>query len=440
MKDETIQIPEGFARRSLGALPEAEHGALLAALNESASARGMRLRPGVPLDKVRTALPGSYLPVPWARDAFYIDADSTAGSHVLHAAGAYYLQEPSAMAAAAALDIQPGQRVLDLCAAPGGKSTQIAGLLGGGGVLVSNEIVPGRAKILSQNIERMGVRNGIVTNEFPDRLAARWQGWFDRVLVDAPCSGEGMFRREPHSRAEWNEQSPDGCAARQRAILRNAAELVRPGGVLVYSTCTFNTMENEETVQAFLMEHKDFSAEDFALPGVGASIDGCLRLWPHRVAGEGHFVARLRRAGAEERELERGATVALSQVDALFGQAAAPGILQTSGTKLWLLPVDMPPLAGIRVLRSGLALGEARGKVFVPDHAAALAFAPEDFAQAFPVSLSDAVEYLRGEALAGSGHPAGWGPVCWEGLSLGWAKCADGVLKNHLPKGLRVRR
>ena len=430
-------IAKEFWEQSLTRLPAAQREALRAALAQSPE-RALRLRPGVPLETVRRALPDEYAPVPWADGAYYIGGASRAGAHALHAAGAYYLQEPSAMAAVGALDVHPGQLVLDLCAAPGGKSTQIAALLGGQGALVCNEIVPARAKVLSQNIERMGILNAAVTNETPQRLCPRLAGLFDRVLVDAPCSGEGMFRRDEAARAEWTPQSPAGCAARQRSVLESAALALRPGGVLVYSTCTFNETENECVVRGFLEAHGDFSAEDFSLAGVGASQAGCLRLWPHRLRGEGHFVARLRRAGAAERtDAAAQPRIALAS---LLPECTAdvPGTLQRSGDWLWARPEALPPLAGVRTLREGLCLGEMRGKTFFPSHALALALPVPGGTRTACVDAQSAQAYLRGEALpAPEGTPKGWLRVCYLGMALGWAKCADGIMKNHLPKGLR---
>lgn len=431
------EIAKEFWAQSLTALPENEMDAFRAAMEQRAHTRGLRLRPGAALETVSAALPDEYAPVPWAQGAYYIAADSRAGAHPLHSAGAYYLQEPSAMAAAAALDVQPGQRMLDLCAAPGGKSTQIAGLLGGRGALVCNEIVPSRAKILSQNIERMGVANAAVTNEAPPKLAARFARLFDRVLVDAPCSGEGMFRRDETARAEWLPDSPVGCAARQREVLESAAEMAAPGGVLVYSTCTFNETENEGVVRAFLAAHPDFVPEEFALPGVGASCGGCLRLWPHRLRGEGHFVARMRRMGTTEALPAPGdETVSLAELLPGF-DARVSGRLVRTGDKLWARPDALPEMRGVRTLREGLCLGEARGKLFFPDHALALAL-PAAIGPAAELDTEGAKAYLRGEALpAPCGTPKGWLRVRFMGLALGWVKCSDGQLKNHLPKGLR---
>ena len=244
-------------------------------------------------------LPDGAPRVPWEPLGRYLAADAKPGAGIAHAAGAFYLQDASAMAPVAALDPQPGERVLDLCAAPGGKSGQIAARLNGRGFLLSNEIEFSRARILLGNLERLGVTNTFVTSAPAEALARVLPAFFDRVLVDAPCSGEGMFRRDPEAASQWNPDAPAGCAARQTAILNDAARMVRPGGRLVYSTCTFNRLENEGTVREFLRAHPDFEPDAFDLPGVGASQDGCLRLWPHRIEGEGHFLARFTRKGEE---------------------------------------------------------------------------------------------------------------------------------------------
>ncbi len=244
-------------------------------------------------------LPDGAPRVPWEPLGRYLAADAKPGAGIAHAAGAFYLQDASAMAPVAALDPRPGERVLDLCAAPGGKSGQIAARLNGRGFLLSNEIEFSRARILLGNLERLGVTNAFVTSAPAEALARVLPAFFDRVLVDAPCSGEGMFRRDPEAASQWNPDAPAGCAARQTAILNDAARMVRPGGKLVYSTCTFNRLENEGTVREFLRAHPDFEPDAFELPGVGASRDGCLRLWPHRIEGEGHFLARFTRKGEE---------------------------------------------------------------------------------------------------------------------------------------------
>lgn len=234
--------------------------------------------------------------VPWAEQGRYIkNTDIKPGSTILHAAGAFYMQEASAMVSASVLDSQPGEKILDMCAAPGGKSTQIAASMCDKGILISNDPETSRSRILAGNLERMGVANVIVTNNYPHQLAEKCPEYFDAILVDAPCSGEGMFRRDPDARNEWNPSSPEGCAKRQAEILDQAAKLLRPGGRMVYSTCTFNNLENEGSIRNFLDRHPEFYTEDFYLNGIGYSENGMLHIFPHRVNGDGHFVARLRK-------------------------------------------------------------------------------------------------------------------------------------------------
>ena len=291
----SAQLPQAFVERMAARLKD-ELPAFLRSYEEP-YCRGIRFQPG------RLVPPAAWPAgvgeqIPWEPAARYLAMESDAGTMVLHEAGGWYLQEPSAMAPVAALNPQPGERVLDLCAAPGGKSTQIAAHLGGKGLLVSNEPVPKRAAVLSRNLERMGVTNALAVSAYPDQLAAQWPAYFDAVLVDAPCSGEGMFRRHPETREEWSPEAPAGCAKRQREILAAAARLVRPGGRMVYSTCTLNTMENEENISWFLTEHSDFSVCPFQLPGVDGTA-GMATLFPHRVRGEGHFLALLVRQGED---------------------------------------------------------------------------------------------------------------------------------------------
>ena len=410
------------------------------------------------LNPLKTAAPPDLsrfglTPVPWAKDGFYYDAQTRPGLCAYHDAGLYYLQEPSAMAPAALLDAQPGERVLDLCAAPGGKSTQIAAAMAGRGLLVCNEINAKRAQILSSNIERMGIANALVLNEHPARLAERFAGYFDKILVDAPCSGEGMFRKEPAAAEEWTADTPAICAARQLEILHSAARMLRPGGRLVYSTCTFSPEENEGTVSAFLRAHPDFSVEESSgtpfSPGrpdwveePAPGLEHTFRLWPHKLRGEGHYAAILRRAGEEaaaEIPLEPGEKLPKALLEfARDGGAEIPegkGVL--FGQSVYLAPEKLPGLAGLRVLRAGLQLGECKKGRFEPAHAWALwlktAARTADFAENAP----EIARYLAGEALTGS--QTGWALVRVDGLSLGWVKGSNGQLKNHYPKALRRR-
>lgn len=378
-------------------------------------------------------------PVPWCRTGYYVPNGQRMGKEPLHAAGAYYLQEPSAMAPAEALGVQPGMRVLDLCAAPGGKSTQIADHLAGKGVLVTNEIHPARARILLENIERMGVTNAVVLNEKPARIAAAFGAWFDAVLVDAPCSGEGMFRRDPDAISQWSEDAPQMCHERQLEILESAARCLKGGGTMVYSTCTYNHIENEETIAAFLETHPDFELDDsLSLPGVPCR-GGMAHLYPHQLRGEGHFLARLCKKGAEESFLE---PMEGEKLDARCGKFLSEVMPEyavkksfVQGEWIYALPEEMPQMTGLRILRAGVQIGRLASGRMEPAHALALAAESAQVKNRVDVSREDALKFLRGETLPGDF--SGWGLVSYEGLALGWGKGSNGQIKNHVPKGLR---
>ncbi len=431
------KMPAGFEEEMALILKEELKPFLLSLAGEAV--RGIRPRPGL------GDLSGDGLdPIPWAPEARYLKADSRAGGRVLHDAGAYYLQEPSAMAPAAILCPRPGEWVLDLCAAPGGKSTQLAGMMDGRGLLLCNEVVPERAKVLSGNIERMGIANAMVTSAPTDRLSCLLPGRFDRILVDAPCSGEGMFRRHPESRDEWNPGLPAMCAERQARILDDAAVMLKTGGTLVYSTCTFSRTENEETVARFLERHPDFEMLPFALPGCSPSPEGTLRLWPHRQRGEGHFAAAMIRTGTAETvrkpplrapRPEKESEGVLSFLrDTVPGVSWDPGRIARRGDGYVYLPEGAPELPGIRVLRCGLCLGARKGKVFAPDHALARAFGA---GRKVSLGGEEAAAYMMGETLPAPAGSGGWAAACYQGVSLGWVKISDGLMKNHYPKGIR---
>ena len=439
-------LPEAFIARmraQLGLHADAYFSAL-----EAPYLRGLRLNPRKRIPE--EAVEGIGSPVPWnAEYGRYLSAESAAGLDPLHEAGAYYIQEPSAMAPVALLEGKPGMRVLDLCAAPGGKTTQIADGLGGSGLLVCNEPVPNRARILSRNVERMGVANALVVSADPEKLAPLWPDAFDAILVDAPCSGEGMFRRHPETRAEWNAASPEGCAERQKRILACAVRMLRPGGVLVYSTCTLNEVENEGVIAWLLSAHADLQAMPFSLPiGQGRMLEapqGMAHLYPHELQGEGHFVARVRKTGdaAASLFLPAGQRLAkphkalLSAYEAFarpFG--ALPAANAQLGDALLSAP-DLPPLDGVKVLRAGLQLGVLKGKVFAPDHALAMALNQPYPFPTLPLSREDSLAYQSGEALPCPEDLSGYVLPVYHGLALGFGKCSGGQMKNHYPKGLR---
>ena len=378
-------------------------------------------------------------PVPWEPMGYYYDPDSRPGLHPYHEAGVYYLQEASAMAPVTLLDPQHGERICDLCAAPGGKTTQIAGRMGGEGFLLCNEWNPKRAKILSRNVERMGISNALVTNEHPENLAQRLEDFFDRVLIDAPCSGEGMFRKEEAAVTDWSQETVEMCARRQQEILRSGARLVRPGGRLVYSTCTFAPEENEQTVELFLQEHPDFEPEILEAPWFTPAGNGQFRLWPHKLRGEGHFAAVLRRKGdASVREKSSpGEKVPAQwlQFAKSLGITLPRGKAVTFGSALFWAPEDMPQLRGLTVLRPGLELGVVKKDRFEPAHALALWLTECGCMQDYAADSPEISDFMGGNVVPSL--QKGWCLVTVDGYSLGWGKGDGTVLKNHYPKGLR---
>lgn len=495
-------LPEIFLERMRRLLGE-EYDAFVESLGGERH-RALRLnslKRGVGGHGPEEAVRHSFAPlerVPWAEDGYYYFGERQPGKHPYHGAGLYYIQEPSAMAPVELLGVRPGERVLDLCAAPGGKSTQIAARLGGSGLLFCNEIHPARARILSENIERLGVCNACVTNESPERLAERFPGYFDRILVDAPCSGEGMFRKNGTACEEWSPENIKMCAARQDGILDQAAQMLRPGGRLVYSTCTFAPEEDEGSVVRFLRRHGEFHILSTALEkerwglagchglscapqgfgfdaGEGADVvlgmENALRLWPHRVRGEGHFAAVLEKEGRagdgyrgngangvikgvpgrELKELEvfcrMELRLPLGQRDGgqmCMGLGAAAGFQGEAryirfGDNLYLVPAQTPPLAGLKVLRPGLHVGELKKGRFEPSHALALALRPDHAAHVWRLDLGERTvgDYLNGVTFPAQGAK-GWYLVCVDGFGTGWGKLAGGIMKNHYPKGLRV--
>ena len=449
-----MSLPVDFTARMEQMLGD-EYGEFIATYDAD-RAFGMRFNPlKIDRQKFETIIDESVKnillkQVPWANEGYYYNKDTQPGKSPLHEAGAYYIQEPSAMSAAELLDIEPGDVVCDLCAAPGGKSTQIAGKLQGEGLLVSNEFYASRAKILSQNIERMGVRNAVVVNESTDRMAEVFPEFFHKIMVDAPCSGEGMFRKDEAAQSEWSLEQVKVCADRQADILDNAARMLKPGGVLVYSTCTFAVEENEDTVKAFLDRNPEFyidkPSKHERLVEVGfTEKEGMYRLWPHKLQGEGHFAVRLKRYGDinEEDGYRRKYIVGTKKKDELkYFEEFAKECLNTKlegtmvmfGDSIYLVPDMMLDIKGLKVERAGLKLGCNKKNRFEPDHALALALRPEEVKQC--VKLIEPEKYIRGETVD-CDYDKGWALLTVKGVSIGWGKAQNGVLKNHYPKGLR---
>lgn len=398
--------------------------------------------------------------VSWANEAYYFDENVRPGKHPYHEMGLYYIQEPSAMSAAALLAPKPGMRVLDLCAAPGGKSTQLATYLGDSGLLVSNEINTQRSRILSQNIERMGIKNAIVTNEDSFVLASHFPGFFNAIQVDAPCSGEGMFRKLPEAIEQWSMENVAICAERQKEILDNAAVMLKPGGTIVYSTCTFSKEENEDVIEYFLERHPDFTLEEME------------RFWPHKVDGEGHFVAKLVRRGCVDTDLKADRKTkknknsknrknetkpALTKenmkllsefLDETISEDVAAWIknsrLVMFGEQLYRLPDMEVDIKGLKVQRAGLHIGEFKKQRFEPSHSLALALKLNDAKNLVKLTCDNpqTIGFFNGQSVMLSDEQAaeckkGWALVCVDGYPAGWGKVNGAQVKNHYPKGLR---
>jgi 16S rRNA C967 or C1407 C5-methylase (RsmB/RsmF family)/NOL1/NOP2/fmu family ribosome biogenesis protein len=436
------ELPQAFVFQMAAQL-KGETAAFLHTYEEPYQ-RGIRMNP---YKKASNLPEGCLEKVPWEENGFYLSTESTAGSDVLHDAGAWYIQEPSAMIPAAVLNAQPGEHILDLCAAPGGKATQSGLRMRGQGMIICNEPVWERAKVLSQNIERMGIPNALVVSAYPEQLAARWPEAFDAIQVDAPCSGEGMFRRHPETRDEWTADSPVRCAKRQADILHQASIMLRPGGRLVYSTCTMNRTENEDTVDTFLSVHPEFELVPFSLPGIDAP-DGMKTCYPHQIKGEGHFVALLHKKGPSERIWHAAVSLKQPSKEAMkllhdFCPEQAANIAwkneirqrnqKDEPEKLCFLP-DIPDCTGIRIARCGLTLGSVQKGIFAPDHAWAMSIFPPDCPQ-IALTKEQAQAYQRGETISADGK--GWALACYDGIALGWGKLSEGIMKNHYPKGLR---
>jgi NOL1/NOP2/sun family putative RNA methylase len=463
-------------------------------------------------DDLRLRLPYHLKSLPWTQSGFQLveaavdgsqppsssSTPASPGKHVYHAAGLYYLQEPSAMAVAELLNPGPGETVLDLCAAPGGKTTHLAALMDNQGVLVANETHPKRVWELAENLERWGAQNSIITNESPARLAERLSGYFDKILVDAPCSGEGMFRKSASARRDWSPEHTLYCAQRQTAILDSAAQMLKPGGLLAYSTCTFNPLENESTLAHFLKSHPDFEILPIdPIPGCTPGQPGwlppedclpelahALRIWPHLAPGEGHFMALLRRNSdrpvtpvsltrKSSAKTRRNARASSKQAggqlqplmrqpsrnqwlpefqnfcqqnlpdSALFSEPDA-GRLSLSGMYLYQLPANPPDLTGLKVIHPGWWLGafysgaELSRQRFEPSHALALGLRVEQARRCLdlPSGSPQVSAYLRGETIAWQAE-AGWVLLAVDGFPLGWGKSGSGQIKNFYPRGLR---
>lgn len=409
---------------------------------------------------------GALEKVSWCECGYYADKSKISGKHPYHMAGLFYFQEPSAMSCGDAIPINEGDYVLDLCAAPGGKSTQVAIRLNGTGLLVSNEIIKKRAVILSENIERMGLKNVIVTNESPKKLEEKYPCFFDKIIVDAPCSGEGMFRKEDFFESDWSIEHTVSCSERQKNILSSAMKMLKPGGFIVYSTCTFSPEENEMIVD-YLLDNYPLRLEPCdnltmvssgisSLSKKGYDMSHARRIFPHKNKGEGHFIALFRHTGTpcenkpikKERKKENKNTSKINdnlsnminvyrEFENKFLNIHLDGEFISFGDNLYLKPANID-IDKIKVLRAGLHLGICKKGRFEPSHSLVLSLSCEDFKNIinFTANDNELYDYLRGNVIPCSN--IGWTAVTIDYCPIGWGKANNGILKNHYPKGMRI--
>lgn len=396
--------------------------------------------------------------VPWTKNGYYYNIEEQPARHPYYYAGLYYIQEPSAMTPASVLPIEEGDKVLDLCAAPGGKSTELGAKLKGSGVLVSNDISNSRAKALLKNIELFGIHNAIVVSEEPKKLVKHFPGYFDKILIDAPCSGEGMFRKDPSMIKNWEEKGVMYYSDIQKEIILQAADMLKPGGMILYSTCTFSPEENEETIKYLLQNRPEFSVEEIPMEegfdrGRPEWVEGqdelkkCVRLWPHKIQGEGHFIALLRKDeessvtkyqkhNYSKNKLPEEVHKFLKEVNIEFGEEN----FEIHEDKLYYLPPNLANLKGLRILRSGLLLGEMKKNRFEPSQPFANMLKLNQFSNRISLSSTDpnVIKYLKCETIeVADDYNKGWNIVCVDGYPLGWGKLTGTTLKNKYYAGWR---
>jgi len=428
-------LPEKFIERMKTQLPKDEWEAFFASY-ETPPKKGLRVNPlKLTAEEFEKISPYPLEKIAWEENGFTVNAEKI-GAHPYHFAGVYYSQEPSAMYVAPLLEAQAGERVLDLCSAPGGKGTQLAGVMQGKGVIVLNEPVFARAKILSQNVERMGVKNALVSCATPKELAGVFPAYFDKILVDAPCSGEGMFKKNAEEAIEeWSEENVALCALRQAEILEEATKMLRAGGRLAYSTCTFSEEEDEGQVRNYLEKHPEMRLIKQE------------KLYPHKVAGEGHFVALFEKTEGEGKELkekkeriDKQTEKAYRAFEKDFFFAPFAERLYEIGGVVYALPSPAPDWGNVQVLRAGVRLGEMKNGRFEPDHSLAMCAQKGEVRRLLDLSLSDERlnKFLRGETVEGD-LDNGWCLVCVDGFPIGLGKAVGGTVKNHIPKGIRKK-
>lgn len=450
-----MYLPKSFIEEMKRILGD-EYDAYEESLNQT-RCYGLRVNTSkISTEEFEKICPFSIRKIPFVENGYYYEENVQPAKHPYYFAGLYYLQDPSAMIPASRLPVEKGERVLDLCAAPGGKTTELGAKLNGSGLLVSNDVSVKRAGALLKNIQLFGITNSFLMIEYPDKLAKAFPEYFDKILVDAPCSGEGMFRKDPSMAKEWETNGPQFYANLQREILEEAFSMLRPGGMLLYSTCTFSLLEDEGTVDYILSGHPELSLMPMAdyegfshgraeLVDSSFDMSSCIRIFPHKMQGEGHFLALFKKEGGESaripvRENKNGLKgedkASFDEFAALLQKELPDSRLEIKKGMVYFMPEEMPPKHGVNYMRGGLCLGECKKNRFEPSHALAVALRKEDFKQVIDLSVEDerVVRYLKGETirlLSGEHFEGkGWYLVCVNGYPLGWAKKNGTTLKN----------
>ena len=400
-------------------------------------------------------------PIPWIENGFYFHEEDKPAKHPYYFAGLYYIQEPSAMTPANVLPVEDGDVVFDMCAAPGGKSTELGSKLDRTGLLITNDISNSRAKALLKNVEVFGIPNLCVLSEDPKKIADRFTGFFDKVLIDAPCSGEGMFRKDNKLIKSWEKNGPEFYSKIQRDIVLSGADMLKPGGKMLYSTCTFSKLEDEETIRHLLRERPEMqlipipSYEGFC-PGIieneedtAMQIEKCVRIFPHKMQGEGHFLALLEKdtdASENYHAKRKPSTEKLpEELLEFLSHVTFPVQKQDifiRDSKVYQVSPEMPQEGGLRIMRNGLLLGEMKKNRFEPSQALAMALQMSEYDKIINLPASDerVVKYIKGETLDfenENDYQDGWNLFCVDGYPLGWGKYSKGALKNKYLAGWR---
>lgn len=394
--------------------------------------------------------------IPWIQNGYYISDNKPASSHPYYRAGLFYIQEPSAMTPARSIPVEPDDMVLDMCAAPGGKATQLASKLSDEGFLLANDISAGRGKALLKNLEMAGIDNFCVTAENPDHLTEVYPEFFDKILLDAPCSGEGMFRKDQKSIAVWKERGPEYYSVIQEGLLEDAAIMIKPGGYMLYSTCTFSVIENEMQILKLLEKHPELTTEKISpyegFSGGYLGLEDAVRIFPHKMNGEGHFCCLIKKNGSidegkaeankRDKQIIKKLPEALSDFISHVKYDFSKGCFIRDKERIYYLNKNVSRIQSLRYLRTGLYIGDIKSERFEPSQAFAMVLGNGGFEYCIDYNPADIQldKYLKGESFkiikeTKKGFP--WRLVTVDGYPLGWAKLSGGMLKNKYESSWR---